>query len=203
LFHLNTDGATVPAFDVFRLKVTLAYDVTVEAPGSVAAYIRISCNESDVLSVPLYIDWDYSTLPQTPPKVPTEAPSEGPTKGPTNEPTDCPTESPTKDPTEEPTVNPTESPTKLPTEAPTVKPTEELPTTSPTTLQETLAPSSGPTSYPTTDASSVQAPQPSEEQPSLATSGIKLPTSAGSHLASRIVTGFLSWGFCSVLAFTS
>jgi hypothetical protein len=91
LFHLNTDGATVPAFDVFRLKVTLAYDVTVEAPGSVDAYIRISCNESDALSVPLYIDWDNPT----------------PTQEPTQEPTEAPTESPA-DPTQEPTVHPTE-----------------------------------------------------------------------------------------------
>ncbi|KAI2509234.1 hypothetical protein MHU86_5122 [Fragilaria crotonensis] len=155
LFHLSTDGATVPAFDVFRLKVTLAYDVTVEAPGSVDAYIRISCNESDALSVPLYIDWDNPT----------------PTQEPTQEPTQVPTEAPTESPAD-------------PTQEPTVHPTEELRATSTTNAEEAVATPSGPTSYPET-------------------SDVELPNSAYSQQASHIVTGFLSWAVCCVLAIMS
>jgi hypothetical protein len=47
LFHLNTDAATVPAFDAFRLKVTLAYNATVQLPESVDAFILIKPEVGD------------------------------------------------------------------------------------------------------------------------------------------------------------
>jgi arylsulfatase A-like enzyme len=199
LFHLNTDAATVPAFDAFRLKVTLAFDVSVEAPGSVAAYIRISCDASDALSVPLYIDWDYSSFTQEPTGAPAEYPSE------------CPTELPTASltaHTESPTEDASENPTEEPTEDPTISPTEELLTTCPTPLDETSAPSSGPTSYPTTRASSAQEPHSADEQmpsyqPSPMTPGSKLPNSANDQRTSHIVAGFLTWVVCGALAFAS
>jgi arylsulfatase A-like enzyme len=47
LFHLHTDVATVTELDAFRLKVTLAYNATVQLPESVDAFILIKPEVGD------------------------------------------------------------------------------------------------------------------------------------------------------------